>query len=771
MQQNMGGMIRPSSPGAVTLPNQGAVAGMGNRGGATVNTASQDPMQIYRQFVETGMASTSGGIKWEQYGTGGGYDNGLQEIANASGPDADSIQYMAAAVAPANVMYLQQILSRSGKFYEVYRQTVESFRRSDVTGQPCPVRDAFITMFQKHQEFTRPVAVHSSPLFGWRLINIKRETGKDELTSGQYLGAAEVAIRSVLFMEMVNWLMKTQEGQMHARQLPDDLAAKMPNIAKFNEVIDSACAAFGVNNPYANVTFEITTPARSDLINNRYESGANYLYGGNDGSTGRTEISSGDDLYDLVHRNAMQAQGFQRAPVQRSEQHEESCYGGSERWNKVRGDFENITPNNKHEFQLHRFFHSIGKPNHYLIPESDWKAIKKAFKKHPDMGQELTALDGCFRIVIIDLNADSGWFSTIVRNEAYDMPTLLTDPTKLLPLLEDPDGTGLLSVTAIPVEDLIKDKKLEIDYDECRKLEKSVPVITFKDKITTSDSRDLEATMSSVSARLTKNFTKENAVSFNTTIWDTFSCASQEDKIRLFHDAPFLFKDSEMEARPSWYTACKLLLAYFKQGTLDKEVYSFIDNRLTTIINDYFINCAGYDSYPHEKNHLSVDSIVRDYDDLDLELEKSDPIMFGLFNQNDPNHYLSQALKIFTYKDPFADESDKEKSVIEQIKHEQELVLERPLHITYINNRGGPFYTDANVPVIMKRSQFPEYFELVEKGFEPTMGDLPFDSTDKLFYFSQSNQMWLFSYSAIDKNMATLRHVSRKQTLVLLALD
>lgn len=770
MQQNMGGMIKPTGAGAVRLPGAGDAMGSMNRG-TMMGQQQQDPMAVFRQVVETGMASTAGGIKWEQYGAGGSYDNGLQEIANESGPDADSIQYLAASVAPANVMYLQQIFNRTGKFYEVYRQTVESFCRSDVTGQPCPVRDAFVKMFQKHQEFTRPVAINSSSLFGWRLISIKRETHKDELTANQYLSAAEVAIRSVLFMEMVNWLMRTAEGQQHARQLPPDLAAKMPNIPKFNEVIDSACAAFGVNNPYANVTFEVATPARTDLSTNRYEGGSNYLYGGQHNSVGKAEISQEDELFEFVRKNALRAQGFPMQETRPVETNQESLYGGSERWNKIRGDFENLTPTNKHEFQLHRFFHAIGKPNHYFIPESDWKAIKKAFKKHPEMKQELTVQDNCFRIVIIDLNADSGWFSTIVRSEDYDMPTLLTDPSKLLPLLEDADNTGLLSVVAVPVKDVLKDGKLEVDYDDVRKLEKSVPVIICNEQIVAADSRVLETTMSAVNIRLTQNFTKENAVSFNAMIHDTFSCASQEIKVRLFHDAPYLFKDSEMETRPSWFTACKLLLAYFKQGTLDKETYNFIDSRLTTIMNDYFINCAGYDSYPHEKNHLSVDSIIRDYDELDLELERSDPIMFALFNQNDPNHYLSQALKIFTYNDPFAASSDKELTVIEQIRHEQELVLERPLHVTYINNRGGPYYTDANVPVIMKRSQFPEYFELVEKSFEPTMGELPFDATDKLLYFAQSNHLWLFSYSAIDKNMATLRHVSRKETLVLLALN
>lgn len=769
MQQNMGSMIKPTNNGSVTLPGANAVNGMGQRNtGATMNAA--DPMSMYRQFVENSASTTAGGIKWEQYSAGGGFDKGLQEIANQSGPDADSIQFMAQSVVQANVMFLTSILNRNGRFYEVYRQTVEGFKRSDVTGAPCPVRDAFVTMFQKHQEFTRPVATNASPLFGWRLIIIKRETGREELEAKEYLRAAEIAIRSVLFMEMVQWLMKTQEGQIHARQLPRDLAAKMPNISKFNEAIDTACAAFGINNPYAGVTFEIATPARNDLLSNRYEGIANQLYGGLNNVAGRREMDEPDDLFDYVLNNAAKAQGRERVTPKYGQEDSNTFYGGNESWNKVRNDLENLTPKNKKEFQLNRFFHYIGKHNHYFIPETDWKAIKHAFKKHPEMRQELTAQDGCYRVVIIDLEADSGWFSTIVRSEKYDMPTLLTDPAKLLPLLDDPDGSGMLSVVAVPVKDLLKDKSLEISYEECRKLEKSIPVLTLPEQVVSHDSRDLEKSLANVNTRLTKNFTKENAVSFNALIHDTFSCASQEDKLRLFHDLPFLFKDSVMEKRPTWFSACKLLLTYFRQRTVDQEVCNFIDQRLTTVINDYLINSAGYDSYPHEKNFLSVDSIVRDYDELDKEFEASDAIMYEMFNSTSPDSYLNEQLKIFTYKDPF-NEDDREMSVIEQVKHEQELVLERPLHITYINNRGGPLYTDANQPIIMKRSQFPEYFELIEKSFEPTMGSASFDATDKLVMFTKSNNLWLFSNSAIDKNIATLRHVSRKDTLVLLPLN
>lgn len=781
MQQNNmnpnAGMIQPRAGVSVSVPGAGSMntPGMAARTGVNPMTGMvADPMAQYRQWAESGGTTAgggnAGGIKWESYGAGGLFDQGMQEILSSAGPDQDSLQYHASQIAPVNVVFIQHLISGTGQFYEVYRQSVEGFRRNEI-GNPCPVRDAFITMFVRHQEFRRPVAINASSMFGWRLINVRMETGKEDLTRNQYLAAAEIAVRSTLFMEMVGWMMKTQEGQVHARSLPSDLAAKMPNLSKYNEVLNTACATFGINNPYANLTFEVKAAVRNDLQTNRYESGAAYLYGHAGAPEGRMDFEGGNDLFSMIQKNARDFRGEQHHQPVHHDTTNNLFNNEDHHWNKIRNDLSNLTPKNKGEFQLNRFFYNIGKPKHYLVPESDWKQIKHAFVKHAEMKQEQTVIENTFRIVIIDLEADSGWFSTIVRSEDYDMPTLLTDPTKLLPLLED-TGADYLTVKDSDLASIADKKTMTIPVEECIKLEEAgvIPLVTSKEKIVTNSSKELEATLLNVNQRVAKNFSDVNAVSFHAHVWDTFACERAEDKVRLFQDMPFLFKDSDMKTRPSMFTACKELLKYFKQNIVGKELMTFIDTRLTTAINDYFINGGGYDSIPTDPGFLNVDSLVRDYEELDHHLERTDPLMWKLFNQNDKDHELTQALKMFTFNNPFV--ADQENmSVIEKIKQEQELVLERPLHITFINNRGGPIYKDTDRPIHLKRSTFPEYFDLVEKGFEPTMGDLPFDATDKIVSFTTSDNLWLFTYSGIDKNIATLRHISRRNPLVMLALD
>lgn len=764
-------LIKPSGANhAVQIP-VGATT-QGGMGGQPASFNNADPLTAFRgAFERMTTGGASAGIQWDQYSKGGSLDSGMQEILASSGPDQDSMAYQASLVVQSIGAYINMMTSMQGKFYEVYRAVVESFRRNEM-GHACPVREAFVTVYSRHREFMRPVVMSSAPLFGYRLIKIKQETQLTDLTPNHYFQAAEIALRNILFLEMVSWLVKTPEGNVHARQLPKDLADKMPKLGGMIETVDMVNGIFGLPNAYANLKFELKAAVRDDLAPNRFQNIADQLYQVRyaDSMPVAPEHQKQEvrDLYDTVSRNARKFRGDYSAPV---EADREVLSQGGYNWNKVRNDLANLNPRNKDEFQLIRYFHNIGKPNHYLITETDWKQIQRAFVKHPEMKVEQTVMPGCFRIVIIDLDIDNGWFSTIVRAEDYDMATVLTDPSKLLPLLESAGDMMQVKITKV---DEVAGKSLEVPDEMCRKLEAKdvVPTIIIKEEIAASSSKELEATMNAINKRVSVNFKGVNAVSFAARTWDTFSCANAADKKKLFEDLPFLFKDSEMQTHPSLKQACQILLRYFKQNHIDGELMAFIDTQLTNNFNNYLINSLGFDSFPSEPGYLSVTSLIKDFPELDHHLEQNDPKLYELFKRPGDTHYLGNMLKLFVNEPgKKAGEEDKELSAIEQIRYEQELGMERNLHVIYINQRGGPFYKDPNVPIQLKKSVFPEYFDLVEKSFEETLPKQPFDTTDKILRFSDSESLWLFTYSEVDNNMATLRHISRRNPLVLLEVD
>lgn len=438
-------------------------------------------------------------------------------------------------------------------------------------------------------------------------------------------------------------------------------------------------------------------------------------------------------------------------------------------WDEVRKDFNNLTPLNRKEFQLNRFFRNIGKQDHYVIPESDWTKIKHAYTKHSEMGLEETVMPGCFRIVIMDLEVDNGWFSTIVRAEGLNMQTVLTDPKKLLPLLEDPSLEDTWVVKPVELEEVNGGAGLDIEIETVRKLEQALPVIVVKDPVVSQASADLESTINSVNQRLTSQFTKESAVGFCAVPWDVYVCATPEEKRRLHNDLPFLFKDNTETV--SFMNACAAITRYNDQGLISSELINFIDARYTTLVNDWLVNCAGYEGRKNAKRHLSVTSAFNDFRALLEFLKERDPETGAYLVESEKVNYLNEQVKIFDFENPYR-KGQAEESEIDKLKHELELVVARPMYINVMNKRGGPSHLENDVPIVIKRSKFPEYFKMIEDGFDVTMGDnYMSESTDKLLKFDESGNMWLFSYSIVDRNVATLRFVTRSKHLCLLALS
>lgn len=778
---NNDGMLRPRNPAAVQVPDAMASApGMANRGGMGMNLGMGGPGQpgtqmtggdIIRNLLSQNLGNNpTGGFNWGNSNSSMYEDDVLRSLKVNNDQNPESMQYYVERVAGAMQLFIQQIFHRAGPLFEEYKRARENFRMTEM-GAVCELRNAFIDEVNKQHDFTRIVALCGAPFFGKNLIAVLQSSSQDQPSRQEYLNAVWVASRDVLFFEFINWLMKSPVGKQYALRIPQNITAKLANLENFKEAASAAFDVFGQTSPYSNLEFKRPESTRPDYAM-LYGPASDYVHAtGFDGPTQRTAPSDPHmhaETMQMIHRHAAMRRGEYRPAVNTVD----NVMGGGTvvNWNNVRNDLNNLTVQNRDEFNLSRFFHHIGKPNHFFIPETDWRNIQHAYRKHAEMGQEETVMPGCFRIVIIDFTGDTGWFSTIVRKEGLTMANVLTDPMKLLPALEDPENFDTWKVKPVAVDKVAKDK-LHIDVPTCVKLEKDVPLIVVAEAIVSNSSKDLESTITTVNNRLTANFTKENATGISALAWDTYTCQTPEDKVRLFCDAPFLFKDSNITEGPTFFQACKALNAYFAQGIISSELCDFIDSRLTDTINNWLVNCGGY-SPIKGKGFLSVDSVVRDYRDLSDHLKEVDEQLFYFLHQSDKPHTLIEELKIFTSVNRFRGKEGEELSAVDALKEEVELLVERPLYMNTINKRGGPIYTAENPVIVMNRAKFPEYFKMVETGFEATMGAThAFDVTDKILRFSDTDNMWLFSYSAIDPNMATLRHISRSKPLCLLAVD
>lgn len=775
-------MIKPTNPAAVQIPDGNNMGGNNpmnpmNRTGyqnpLQNNNANLSPGDVIRNIMSQNLNNTNaqsgGGFNWGGVAGSLYEDEALRSLRTSQENDPTSNAYLIDRVAGAMQMFLQQVYHRAGPFFEEYRKAREDFRQNEMQ-QIDEVRNAFIEDVNKQHEFTRVIAINAMPFFGKGLIELLRNGNRDQLQQAEYLNTAFIACRNILFFEMINWLMKSPNGRRYTNRLPKAITARIANLENFKEAAAAVYDVFNQTSPYNNLEFKRPESTRTDY-NILYGPASDYVQRSFEPQAPQSTMHQDEamqDIYRMIGNNANNRGQFSRPTQDRS-----LVIGGEvmQSWDEIRQDFNNLNPGNRSEFRLNRFFYNIGKPNHYFIPESDWKKIQHAFRRHEEQKAEETVLKDCFRIVIIDLETDSGWFSTIVRKEGLDMQTVLTDPSKLLPLLENPDELDdSWIVKPFPLEDVVVEKTMDIPIETVEKMEKAVPLVAVADPIISNSSKQLESTIDTANDRLTKNFTKVNAVGFHAVNWDTYKCVSKEEKDTLREDLMFLFKDND--DRASFVNAVAAVGRYDVQNKVSNELIKFIGTHLTQVLNNWLINCAGYNPNKNGRGHLSVNNILTDYRDLIDWLKQHDPETMLHLVEVEKANYLNESVRMFDYINPYVLAEGQEPSIIDLINTELELVVGRHMYVNVINKRTGPAYTEANVPVRIKRSKWPEYFKMIEDGFDETMTeDDDVMVTDKLLRFTESGSTWLFSYSTIDRNVATLRFVSREKPLCLLSLS
>lgn len=735
-----------------------------------------DPLANLRGLMDgnnmgqAGLGGQGSGIRWDALGSSRYEDDGLRALAGNSTAEELLNQEYVQKYSEAAMQFFNSLVRRHGGFYAEYRAVLEHFRCNKTTGAVCNIRNAFVDTINQHQEFMVFIAKAGVPVFGQILIDMAKSSQSGNLGEGEYRRAVQMASSMVLTMELISWLAKSPAGREKTYYLTPEIKKMLGDLERFKDTFTHACTTFGVSNPYANLVFETHTPTRAD--NSMIVEAERALQGmigfGTNAYMGSYPQQDASPLVEQVMRTAHEAKN-RHVPPDPS-----LSNNGFETvdWETKQVDFTQITEENKNRYDYRRLFQWIGKDNWYFIPESDWKKVQHAFKRHPDQPeQEDSVLNGSFRVVKIDLENDDGWFSTVVPAEGLDMAAGFTDPKKLLPLLEGIDGSTETKIAATPAEKLLgKAKTPSIPPAVCEKLE-GIPVVTLNETVANQSSGAILSAIDATNKALTVNMTGTNATSFNTRVWDFYTCNSEADRAAIIKNLPFLFKDAE-DTNLSFFMRMKRMVNFFDTAHIDDEIAGYIDQRLTLMVNDWLISSLGYHNSKDHVNYLAIESIFEDYNELDQHFKETDEEAFRCFNaEGSPANFLTEQMKIFV-SESVHNQVEEDDSIVDKIQKTLRLVTERPIHFTLVNKRLAPSGVEqGNAPLLIRRSKFPEFFDLVENGFPLSMGDdANIQVVDKILRFTQDDSMWLFSYSSLDVNMATMRRVTTYRSLLMMAL-
>lgn len=785
----LGGTGFGARPGAVDLNAQvpgseQRTAGMGNLG---VNQLQAQVMpgtnikNFLANIAQSTAGSGGGGFNWKNHGGGLEQNEVLAGMLENGGVSQDTIEYYIGKAEEPMTMFMVHMSRRSPTFfYRNYQKIKEQFTLDQETGAVCPLKKEFITDINKVPSFHTTIAVNGGVIFGFLLIEDMKKTGKEQWSESDFNNASEIACYQALFMEMLNWLFNTKKGVSFTHRLPKKLEMQLANLETIKDEFSKMWEMFDVPFPYAQLSFvnTVSTPVEYQRVFDPDRYGEYLGYVPQQHRDENVRNNDYESINRMVDRNVAERRGYNyQEPPPKPAASQNYLNEVHMTWGTTRSDFENLTRENMRDFDLQRFFKPIGLPNHYFIPESDWRKIQKVYRRHPEMKQEEGLLRDCYRVVVIDFTNNDGWFSHAVRAEGLDVARVFSNPELLLPKLEKPENDGdLYMVVAAPMSEVVENEKLEVNIERIKDLGDGIPAIVVDEQIIAQKTVALMQNVSLVTDRVTAKFKgRKSAAVFDDLVeWDVFTCSKPEDKTRLFLDAPYLFVDADLKPaeRPSIIDAGKHLRRLFNEGIIDNELAGFINNRMTSIVNEWLVNVCGYNAVDGKGGggKLQIDNFVADIEDLVKEFQNSDDQAYGVLTDGNAVNYLTHHLQLFHKQNPFGPPTE-ELGILERIKDDVDLYVVRHFYLANLVGDKGPYHEEFNVPLYIKRSKFPELFRLMDIVVEEEGKDPQEVYKDRLLRFADANHTWLFSYTMGDRNVATLRHVDTNKPLVLMGVN
>lgn len=766
-------LIRPTNAVQIPEGQQNIPQGVYPQYGQPQYTQQQqaNPTAILGSFLSngsTGSAST-GGIDWSRYDNGVGDDPALRElsIGNVEEEKYNQNQYLA-RIMPHIGQLIESVAQRRGPMYECFRESIEGFKADTENYAQSNCRARFVDFINKHPEQHFPIAKNVGVFLTKLMLDKMRQTGNPAMPAREILGMVELGVRNVLFFEIIGWMTKTREGRQFSYEMDKTLERSIQVLPQLKEKAAMAWNELGMTFPYNETEFRREAPVAQYGLNLGSPLPGFYDFNDPSGKTTRMDNHARDQAIDYINRRVERNKDQYREHYTPT-YNEPNKMADTGVFNPKRYDIDNLTFENRSEFDLEYFFNPVpGHEHTYLVADADWKKLKLCYPKSPFQGPEISVFDPYHnRVVYIDFEGDQRWRSDmfITKQNAGDV---MLNPSLILPALEAKENGEVVVVNTRKAKDVVDEETKVIPRAVIAELEEEITVIAYEDKLVGQDSMALESESVNLNKHLTANIRNVNATALSMEAEEVVNCSSPAIKRLAEEHLGFMFEGSEELNGMSFYMAIKELLNAFRSYNFGSELPTYINNRMTKFFNEYLVNEGGYNPDSNAEGHLSVSSILDDIDEIMEILAKREPKIHDALSIGHRDCSLKWKLKMFR-DDSKTDDSDL--SLADIASRELQLTVYRPSTVVMVNRDTGIRHTPNEV-VTLKRSVTPLYFELMEKGWNELHGDmLEFDNCDKILQFSQDNSRWLFSRSVFDHNIAFLRHATRRGKMSSMIFD
>lgn len=704
-------------------------------------------------------------------------DKTLEDLKQAAGGDnAEVERYCKQGGTIYATQFIEEVKGmRYGKLANHFRDRFNNYHRL-MPHENSVFKQEFVNYLNKRLDMMDTIYMKISFWFGRCMADTIRKADGQQVRPDIIFNNLDISIINILDLEVVAWLHGSKAGKSFLHYRQPDVVRVLDLFNKKKAAASAVFSYFDENSPYEAMDFAAEAEAKSPAFVIPEYAKAGYAqrmeYEGDD-------IDSNTDVQALRRIPYEMSGGPLRpsdldTPVRRNDEMAETYYG---EYAESRKDLENITLRTRHLFDVKSYFQSTVLENWWIVDAGNWKYLKRVLKQSPKQRVEQTWFKGMTLFVHYDFARESdfeGWVMKTARIHQDNRDMILSDPAKLLSILETDDNAATVKIEVF-------DRKAF--FDEQNKILGDTSDIVTKLREPVFNYRiidGLEKTKEVINQTWLQDTLNVGAAAFMDkterplAILDSIQAVgkqqfiSKEIKNLVINRLPYLFTDNEFNEDMSYFNIIEEIKKIFGRTKfddddvpVDKQIEIYVMRKLTIDFNNWLINCCGYTPDGMSGPTLSTSNIFDDLETIKGILLKTDVEVYQCLNRVGEMLTIKEQIKMFTKSEPIVSDDP-----IEIMQDELSVQKVRNYSVISICNEDGPKAKEKE-SIVLRRSTKPEFFALLDeldKSLEKKEQSIR--SKDTLIYFKSSGNLFLLSKAVYDENVAILRPVGWSRTFL-----
>lgn len=770
-----------------------------NRGAQGMQQNGMDPnMQGYgppqgQQYQQNGQQFDPMAIMRRQFGGQGG---GASNAASFNWSTADSQSRLSAdqraylESASGNMYDDDDLLKQEVMFYvgKIMLDFNKSCRMSNTNGPyrwfvnavqafihfrgpnvpPCPIRSKFIEFVKQVTNLKNDIALKASVVGGYNIAI--RMVNQQQLRQADTENFFTVGVINILTMEMMNWFANTKDGGQAYAHLTPDIIGIIENLQKYKNDLSECFSYMDIEFPYENLDPVPKVKISEESRPFQYADGYSGMFRSMEfGFPAQQNSEPGWRAMDeMIQRNAANYQRQTQNPGYQPQQQQydfgspQIDFGLSD---GKRRDYENITSDNLSAFDLD-VFRNVPGTEWYVVEDSIWCRLVNVLKRKRSFGHVAVNFPDTVTLVgFTDFANKEGWYTNTLRVEGLNKATVLSDPSLLLPILEQ-NEKGFVDIKTTEASNYINlENKEDFVPLPIAKLKESPVVVTNDQVIESEQSKDIEETVNALFDELKPRTECFFGVSSAASNISKFRLMDEDEVRMVYRVLPFLVKENGHQAK-NFFSLVETAEDALKNYIGNEELTERIADHITEQLNRWFIECRGFGATSSDNFNYNIKNLFDDLEGMREFFKKNDPATLDALLDGNKCRRLLDRCRLVASEETRKRILGKDDNALSAISNSRTLVLSRDMVFVKADNITAPIATYPEETVSVKRSVLPEIFALLSKAYGQSASQLS-AGADLLISFTQDpSAVWLFMTTDFDENTATLRRMPRKQQLV-----